>query len=89
MQTAASDVRSLSNAEQLVNTVPPTLPARRSLPPSLPPSCSAALHVAVHTWLGQLLHTPAIILFLLPTRSRIIDTGEEVCLWLQPVMCTF
>lgn len=63
MQTAASDVRSLSKAEQLVNAAPPTLP---SLPPAAP--CP---------WLGQVIHTPAIILFATDTFMH-HRYGEEV-----------
>lgn len=71
MQTAASDVWSLSHAEQLVNTVP--LTPLCAVPPPPPPRRA----LPVRTWLGPLIHTPGIILFLLPPRSCIIDMGRR------------
>lgn len=76
MQTAASDVWSLSHAEQLVNTVPLT---PLCAVPSLPPSAARA-HMArtvnTHSWDYLVFAT---------TTFMHHRYGEEVGPWLQPV----
>lgn len=75
MQTAASDVWSLSHAEQLVNAVP--LTGLCAVPP--PPSAVRA-HMArnanAHSWDCLVFAT---------TTFMHHRYGEEVCPWLQPV----
>lgn len=82
MQTAASDVWSLSNAEQLVNAVPPTLLARCSLPPAARCLRSAACgcaHVArtvnAHSWKYLLFTTNTLAV---PTHASIWGAGSPL-----------
>lgn len=75
MQTAASDVWSLSHAEQLVNAVPLTGLCAVPLPPSAV-RAHMARNANAHSWDCLVFAT---------TTFMHHRYGEEVCPWLQPV----